>query len=103
MNLSKRGVSGGASWDTELQSVADADATEVSVVLDVKHTGSSADTPVGFVDLSTAGRTKVGHSVDDEFQSKIEPGKTAHAAIDGDVTAASEPTSSAADSVATCD
>lgn len=95
--------SGRASYDTKLQSIADVDATEVSVVLNVKNTGSSADAPICFVDLYTAGGTKVGHSGDNEFQSQIEPGKTVHTAIVVDVTAAGEPNISAADSVATCD
>ena len=94
--------SGGDAFIAKVQSIADVDATEVSVVLNVKNTGSSADAPICFVDLYTAGGTKVGHSGDNEFQSKIQPGKTAHTAIVVDVTAAGEPNVSAADSVATC-
>ncbi|MFJ4220578.1 hypothetical protein [Curtobacterium luteum] len=74
----------------------------MSVVLNVKNTGSSADAPICFVDLSTAGGTTVGHSGDNEFQSSIQLGKTVHAAMVVDVTAAGEPNVSVADSVATC-
>lgn len=94
--------SAGAAYSTKVQSIADVDATEVSVVLSVKNTGSTADAPICFVDLYTAGGTKVGHSGDNEFRSKIQPGKTVHTAVVVDVTASGEPNVSVADSVATC-